>query len=232
MRRGLFGKVLTKRDFVAPGLPRAFLSVWEPWLQGAVAASRVELGPAWNDSFLTAPIWRFWLGADLCGASALGAVMPSMDGVGRLFPLSLAFVADEGEAIPPPEIDAQEEWFEAVETLLFGALEPDRPYESLTAWLDALPQPNAGPARDARIVNLVNQEIVVDLGELSFAEGFRAARLANPARACAGASFWWTAGGEGFGRLALAAARLPNPAAFSCMLTGRLPVDDLATRER
>jgi type VI secretion system protein ImpM len=83
MRCGLFGKLPAKRDFVALQAPRAFLAVWEKWLQAGVSASRAELGADWQALFLRAPIWRFWLGAELAGAPVLGAFMPSVDGVGR-----------------------------------------------------------------------------------------------------------------------------------------------------
>jgi type VI secretion system protein ImpM len=89
MQCGLYGKLPGKRDFVAIAAPREFLTVWEPWLQGAVAASRSRLGEAWQEAFLTAPIWRFWLGADICGNSVIGAFISSLDGVGRYFPLTL-----------------------------------------------------------------------------------------------------------------------------------------------
>ena len=68
MQCGLFGKLPTKRDFIAHQAPREFLDVWEPWMQGGISASRHELGDDWQQAFLTAPIWRFWLGAELCGA--------------------------------------------------------------------------------------------------------------------------------------------------------------------
>ena len=96
MPRSLYGKLPTKRDFIAAGVPREFLAVWEPWLQGSVSASRVTLGDRWQAAFLTAPIWRFWLGSDLCGVDVIGAFMPSLDGVGRYFPLTLIACADPG----------------------------------------------------------------------------------------------------------------------------------------
>src|SRR5687767_13437663 len=88
MAKGLYGKLHAKRDFVAIGVPRGFLTCWEPWLQGAMSASRDDLAQGWQDAFLTAPIWRFWLGSALCGSPVLGAIMPSVDGVGRCFPLT------------------------------------------------------------------------------------------------------------------------------------------------
>ena len=59
MRCSLFGKLPAKRDFIALFSPRAFLDVWEPWIQGSISASRQELGEDWQNAFLTAPIWRF-----------------------------------------------------------------------------------------------------------------------------------------------------------------------------
>ena len=72
MRCSLYGKLPAKRDFVAVAAPRPFLNTWEPWMQGGISASRQSLGDAWQNAFLTAPIWRFWLGADLCGAPVIG----------------------------------------------------------------------------------------------------------------------------------------------------------------
>src|SRR6266436_1707389 len=103
MQCSLYGKVPAKRDFIAIGAPREFLNAWEPWLQGAISASRTKLGDKWQSAFLTAPIWRFWLGADICGRSVIGAFMSSLDGVGRYFPLTLFACADDKAAIPPPE---------------------------------------------------------------------------------------------------------------------------------
>src|SRR5262245_52262070 len=129
MRCGLYGKLPSKRDFVAIGTPRALLDVWEPWMQAGISASRVELGGGWKQAFLTAPIWRFWLGAQICGKTVLGAFMPSLDGVGRYFPLTLFACPDEGGAIPPPELDPHDAWFAAAEEFLLATLEPAATFE-------------------------------------------------------------------------------------------------------
>jgi len=81
MRCGLFGKLSVKRDFIALATPRRFLEVWEPWVQACIAASQHQLGPEWQNAFLTAPLWRFWLGADLSGATALCVFMPAEVGI-------------------------------------------------------------------------------------------------------------------------------------------------------
>ncbi|MBG0809502.1 type VI secretion system-associated protein TagF [Methylosinus sp. H3A] len=221
MRRGLFGKLQAKRDFVSQGAPRGFLTAFEPWLQGGVASSRAQLGAEWRAAYLTAPIWRFWLGPQLCGgATAIGAFMPSMDGVGRYFPFSVAMFAEEGESLPPPEADPQDGWFVAIEDFLLSTLEQGVVFESVLEALEALPAPALG-ATGAR---LLTPETVAAarVGEAGFGEACRLAReTVARARAVADQSFWWTEGGDGFERFALAATGMPDPALFVAMITGR-----------
>lgn len=229
MRRGLFGKVQSKRDFISHGAPRGFLSVWEPWIQGGVASSRAQLGQAWQVGFLTAPIWRFWLGPDLCGAVVIGAFTPSVDGVGRYFPLTFVAIAEEGESVAPPEIDPQDAWFASVEDFLLMSLEQDLPFETLLRSFEALPDPAAASIA-GNVAALPSGGAVVRAGAAGFAETCREARNAcERARALAATTFWWTDGGGGYERSALAFIGMPDPASFAGMITGRFraqPADD------
>ncbi len=93
---GLFGKLPAKRDFIALNAPSDFLAVYEKWLQGGLTASRLELGNRWQEAYLNAPIWRFWLGGAHGGQTVAGAFMPSVDGVGRYFPLTVFAAASPG----------------------------------------------------------------------------------------------------------------------------------------
>ena len=95
MAFGVFGKLPQKRDFIALNLPRTVLEPFETWLQSAVAASRSELGAAWQELYLVSPIWRFWIGGDIFGVACAGALMPSVDKVGRFFPLAILYCADD-----------------------------------------------------------------------------------------------------------------------------------------
>jgi len=62
-------------------------------VQQGLAASRTALGEDWLPAWLEAPVWRFVLSPGLCGPDAvLGLWMPSVDRVGRHFPLTLAAV--------------------------------------------------------------------------------------------------------------------------------------------
>lgn len=137
MGPGLFGKLPARRDFVEHGMAPQFMAVWDPWLQGAVASSRHLLGAGWLDVYLSAPIWRFWIAPGPGGPATLGALMPSVDGVGRYFPLTLVVQGD----IAPPEFDGHEGWFDAAEQLLLSALDDGTDYGDLLAALPGLPQP-------------------------------------------------------------------------------------------
>lgn len=138
---GLFGKVQGRRDFITVGVPRRVLGMWEPWLQAGLARSKADLGTAWMPRFLIAPIWAFRLGAGLCGVEVAGALMPSMDGAGRCFPLCLLASGEEGRALASPATDAQRRWYNAVERFLLATLDPAQTYEAMLAELAHLPRP-------------------------------------------------------------------------------------------
>ena len=132
MRCGLYGKLPAKRDFVAVAAPRAFLSLWEPWLEKGLATARARAsGGDFADAFNAAPIWRFWLGPALCGEAIIGAFMPSIDALGRMFPLTLIGRASGAGELAPPDVDPREAWFGSVEDVLLDALDPQTSFESL-----------------------------------------------------------------------------------------------------
>src|SRR5262249_40894777 len=194
MQCSLYGKVPAKRAFIAIGAPREFLKAWEPWLQGAISASRTTLGERWQGAFLTAPIWRFWLGADICGRSVIGALMSSLDGVGRYFSLTLFSCAGDNAAIPPPEFGSPGGWFDAGEAFLMSTLDHDANFEAITAELGALPPPfqelPKAPAQGVACGS--NRPHALPAEGLSFSELFGSIRVRNYAKIYAGSTFWWT----------------------------------------
>jgi type VI secretion system protein ImpM len=91
---GFYGKIPARGDFVHAGLPRTFTNPWDDWMQRMLAASRSVLVQAWLPAWLKAPVWRFVLSPGVCGPdAAIGLWVPSVDSVGRYFPLALAAVA-------------------------------------------------------------------------------------------------------------------------------------------
>jgi len=122
---GFYGKLPSLGDFVSRRLPQEFISSWDSWLQSSLAASHEILGEQWLQSYLTCPIWRFALSPGLCGKDAwLGIVMPSVDRVGRYFPLTIACKV----TTHAPLINVFSEscdWFEELESVALTALEND-----------------------------------------------------------------------------------------------------------
>src|SRR5215204_5377827 len=96
---GFCGKLPARGDFVVSGLPRRFVEPWHDWMQRVLAASRDRLGEDWVAAWNEAPIWRFALSAGLCGPdAAVGLWMPSVDRIGRHFPLTFAALDAHAEA--------------------------------------------------------------------------------------------------------------------------------------
>jgi type VI secretion system protein ImpM len=121
---GLFGKLPVRGDFVQLGLPGSFVRPWDAWLQHAMAGSQARMGDAWLPAFLESPVWYFVLPGGMCGTGAvLGLLMPSVDRVGRYYPLTLAAVFPPGAGVPGPDIAGP--WLEASEAAGRAALDED-----------------------------------------------------------------------------------------------------------
>src|SRR5688572_18349977 len=87
---GFFGKLPCRGDFLRRRVPEEFVAAWDEWLQLCLTQSREQLGDAWRDAYLAGPIWRFVLAEGVCGTGAYaGVLMPSVDRVGRCFPLTI-----------------------------------------------------------------------------------------------------------------------------------------------
>jgi len=87
---GLYGKLPSHGDFLRRRASDAFVDAWDAWLRDCLAASREALAERWLDIYLTSPVWRFALAAGACGpVPVLGLMVPSVDRVGRYFPLTL-----------------------------------------------------------------------------------------------------------------------------------------------
>lgn len=122
---GFYGKVPGLGDFVSRRLPRVFVDYWDEWLQTVIAASRAQLGENWLNTYLSSPLWRFALSGGHCGADVwTGVLMPSVDRVGRYFPLTIA-TSLPATASPVAVVADASQWYEDAEALALSALEAD-----------------------------------------------------------------------------------------------------------
>ncbi|WP_298965152.1 type VI secretion system-associated protein TagF [uncultured Roseibium sp.] len=140
MGAGYFGKLAARADFVTANCPAGFMRLWEPFLMKGLAQSRLDLIEAWEEAYMTMPVWRFWLtpaqeGSEL-GVAVAGAFMPSIDKVGREFPLTV--VAPTGTGLNgSPNSD----WYDNVEDLLLKTLEEEATLEAFQSGVKNLEAP-------------------------------------------------------------------------------------------
>ena len=123
---GFYGKLPSHGDFLQRGVNDDFVNRWDAWLQDGMARSRSELGEeAWLDVFLTSPLWRFALASGVVGVPVwAGILLPSVDRVGRYFPLTI--VAELPPGVLPFELAvAGNGWFDWAETLARRTLEDE-----------------------------------------------------------------------------------------------------------
>ncbi len=142
---GWFGKIPNLGDFVSRRLPSEFIRPWDDWLQRGMATARDALGDAWSGAYLKAPIRRFWVGPGVLGAACwTGLLMPSVDRVGRHFPLTIACASD-GLA----SVLAACEWFRALDGVARQVLDEDCSIDKLEGALAGVsPVPDCEPAHE------------------------------------------------------------------------------------
>lgn len=217
-RLGFYGKLPARGDFVTRRLSRGFIEPWDAWLQSGLASASDQLREQWPAPYLEAPLWRFLIGAGLCGKEAVaGVVMPSVDSVGRYFPLTLA--APLADCIAPTRtvLDGAS-WYEHVEDLALSALADDADFDAFDRESEAV-APLSAAASDT------------GWGEFGIVQAYDggdalhdvAGRLGDAVLAKAWGSWalWWTVGSERIRPCMLVTKDLPGGPRFAAFLDGR-----------
>ncbi len=200
---GFYGKLPTVGDFVVRDLSPEFVAPWDAWLQRALADSQLRLGADFDELYLTFPIWRFVAGPGAFGPDACwGVLLPSVDRVGRRFPLTLAQPLSLAtlHAVGMAGAEAQ---LQAFATLGLEALD-DLPLDRLQAALSSLPAAHelaaaaaSGSAAPAATIDLSAFAAPGGTGHWPLAGALDAALLAAAERmlwaALADRMLWWLA---------------------------------------
>ena len=209
---GYYGKLASRGDFVSRGLPQSFIEPWDAWLAAGLRISQQQLGDDWLNAYLVSPLWRFALAAGVCGPGAVvGVLMPSIDRVGRYFPLTVAQMLGPDQSLAALG-SAPNAWFEQVETLMLGTLEEGADFPVFDRTVSAL-----------GFVPTVQRE------PISRFAGLQRTHANDPASrhrmlaelACEGASLWWGRGSEQIAPGLMRCEGLPDPAGFSSYLLGQ-----------
>lgn len=151
---GAYGKMPSLGDFFRIRAPRSFCAPWDEWLQSLLADTRAGLGARWEACYMSAPIWRFALAPGFAGPeAAAGVLMPSVDRVGRAFPLTLVVV---GAGRVPD--------YAALEDIALSALDDSMTKEGLAQALAALPSAPAQP----ELTRVAQWHAVLDDADMTF----------------------------------------------------------------
>ena len=222
---GFYGKVTSLGDFVTRRLPDAFVSGWDEWLQYGIAASREQMQQAWLETYLTSPIWRFALTPGIFGEAAwAGVLMPSVDRVGRHFPLTLAG-GMAGECRIQEWLTNGKSWYENLEDLALSSLDEGFQLERMEQALQTTPSlaqmlalgKSASSVRDGRDAAVAYwwQEF----GQLEAALPSLFPEILH--MTLQGHSFWWTEGSQHVLPSLLVCRGLPSATQYCAMLDGR-----------
>lgn len=138
---GWWGKLPGTGDFSHRRLPDAVRVRLDDWLQIELGALRLRHA-AWQTAYLAAPLWHFVAGVGLLSdASWLGVMMPSVDRVGRYFPLVIMQTSSQVSLAG----GAPQGWWRRVTAAALQSLREDRDPQGLDDAL-AVQFAQSGPA--------------------------------------------------------------------------------------
>lgn len=149
---GWWGKLPGTGDFSSRRLDRGVRQRLDEWLQLELRAMRARHSH-WQSAYLGAPVWHFAAGAGLLDETPwLGVLMPSVDRVGRYFPLVIA------QALPVAAAASVAQWWGRATAAALQALAEDQDPEQFEDALEhhfpdaTSAAPSSSPARPMRSV--------------------------------------------------------------------------------
>lgn len=215
---GWYGKIPALGDFASRRLSTEFTQRWDAWLARAIESSQAVLGSGWLDVYLSGPLWRFALSPGIIDARFwFGVLMPSVDRVGRYFPLTIAAPT----ALPPgPPLAALEQWYERTALAALDCLAAGSTVERLEATLAGI-EPLSFYPSDAGVAT--GDGVLARLpATQGLEQAFAHAAAPLLLRELRGATFWWPRI-EGVAPPAVVVHRgLPDATSFVRLLDGTL----------
>ena len=213
---GWYGKIPNLGDFAGRRLSAEFVTVWDGWLQHVLQAVQDASGPGWLQTYLTTPIWRFVILPGLVGPSGWsGILMPSVDRVGRYFPLTVATELASPGALAYAVFGGAA-WFSGLEDAALAMLATDRSPDDLDTALARLPLSSLPVDAADEVVGSLHALRSIDAFEtMARARALTAWSMQGRWRA-----LWWTRGRiDGEPQMLLSAA-LPTAKEFAQLLEG------------
>ena len=222
---GFFGKIPLTGDFIHRRMNSVFMNRWDEWLKVNILHSQNMLGERWLPIYSQSPMWRFCIAPGVIDDKTyLGIMIPSVDSVGRYFPLTVV-QAVETKAIPFILSTKANQWFQNIEDLLLDLLEG---YESVVQvfdtkiaalqadWINDLPSIPSG--LNTQDNNYSLQLEVSDAGSIN--HSLSSLMLQNLLGSKKGFTFWWNEGSQAYQPNILLSDHLPEQNQFCALLDG------------
>jgi type VI secretion system protein ImpM len=219
---GWYGKLPMLGDFAHRRLPLGFVSVCDTWLSQGVAASRQSLGPVWLDSYLTAPLWCFaWSPRVVDEHWWFGLLMPSVDAVGRYFPLVVAFSTQQAPS-EPQALEQWAQWYDRAGACAMQILQGQSTLDEFETGLAAVGTPVAAPLAGAAPVQKRSSGWQLHPAQGAWQKDAATVVLSSPSAGLQGHSTWWPQGGEQPVPPVTVMEGLPEADRFTALIRGAL----------
>jgi type VI secretion system protein ImpM len=204
---GWHGKLPSLGDFASRRLEPDFVALWDGWLAAGLSSLQQRSPDTWLQHYLACPAWRFVLMPGLLPApfadqAYAGVLMPSVDRIGRYFPLTLI-----APLVEPPQGGAELRtllsWLHDLDDLAVDALQDDWSIERLEAELAQCPRPGWDvPAALAELLpTAATFSVHAAAGAQAIVSLLADAQARALRQAAAGHAFWWADGQSGEPRL-------------------------------
>ncbi|MFI8616878.1 type VI secretion system-associated protein TagF [Acidovorax sp. NPDC077693] len=160
-----YGKLPSLGDFAGRRMSHALTTEWDSWLRAGMDELRRTDDTGWPDTFVNAPLWFFIARVAASGSPVIGALAPSMDRVGRYYPLTVMATAPRAGCALADDA-AVKAFLAGARAAIVDARRRTLSVDELDRRVNQLPSPfEAGPAME-REPSLIH-DILSDLSEAS-----------------------------------------------------------------
>ncbi|CDS48405.1 Protein phosphatase ImpM [Polaromonas sp. CG9_12] len=219
---GWYGKLAMLGDFAHRRLPLGFINACDAWLSQGVAASRASLGSAWLDNYLTAPLWCFaWSPRIVDEQWWFGVLMPSVDAVGRYFPLVVAF-STEHAPTEPNALAQWAQWYDSAGACALQTLQGQATLDEFESALAAVGTPSTPVPADSAPPQAFTSELQFHLTQGAWPQGAATVVLRSFTARLQGHSIWWVQGDSETPPLVTVMRGLPTANRFVALFQGAL----------
>ena len=219
---GWYGKLAMLGDFAHRRLPLGFVNACDAWLSRGVPASRESLGSAWLDNYLTAPVWCFaWSPRVVDEQWWFGVLMPSVDVVGRYFPLVVVFSAEHAPT-EPDALAQWAQWYDGTSACALQTLKGQATLEEFESVLAATGTPLTTASGDSALPQALTSELQLHPAQGLWPQDAATVVLSSLTARLQGHSIWWVQGDSETPPVVTVMRGLPAANRFVALFQGAL----------